>query len=159
MHDARLDPHFALEEWRWSSYRGMVGLEKPHLCLTKDWVLGQFSDRRRVAERKFRDFVIAGITGKRIWKELKGQCILGKEEFVDGLINYVKGYADIKEIPKSQRYVSRPKLDVLLGDAINKKHKARERIKEAIEKYGYSQKEVADYLNVHCCTVSRVVNK
>jgi REP element-mobilizing transposase RayT len=147
------------EEWRWSSYRGMVGMGKPHLCLTRDWVLGQFSERRKVAEKKYREFVYAGMTGERIWKELKGQCILGKEEFVDGLINYVKGYADIKEIPKSQRYVSRPKLEVLLSeDAINKKHQARERIKEAIEKYGYSQKEVADYLNVHYSTVSRVVN-
>jgi transposase len=50
-------------------------------------------------------------------------------------------------------------LEVLLSeDAINKKHKARERIKEAIEKYGYNQKEVADYLNVHYSTVSRAVN-
>jgi ribosome-binding protein aMBF1 (putative translation factor) len=79
---------------------------------------------------------------------------------VCGWVNQLcEGICRIKEIPKSQRYVSRPKLEVLLSeDAIIKKHKARERIKEAIEKYGYSQKEVADYLNVHYSTVSRVVN-
>ncbi|MEW6002288.1 MAG: helix-turn-helix transcriptional regulator, partial [Nitrospirota bacterium] len=31
--------------------------------------------------------------------------------------------------------------------------------KEAVERYGYSQKEVADYLGIHYSTVSRMVNK
>ena len=29
--------------WKWSSYRAIVGMEAVHPCLTKDWVLGQFS--------------------------------------------------------------------------------------------------------------------
>ncbi|MEW6067363.1 MAG: helix-turn-helix domain-containing protein [Nitrospirota bacterium] len=31
--------------------------------------------------------------------------------------------------------------------------------KEAVGRYGYSQKEVADYLGIHYSTVSRMVNK
>jgi putative transposase len=31
--------------------------------------------------------------------------------------------------------------------------------KEAVERYGYRQKEVADYLGIHYSTVSRMVNK
>jgi len=31
--------------------------------------------------------------------------------------------------------------------------------KEAVERYGYSQKEVADYMGIHYSTVSRMVNK
>lgn len=101
----------------------------------------------------------AGRNTDRIWKELKGQCILGKEEFADALVNYVRGYLDIKEIPRSQRYIVRPKLELLFSkDVKDRKDGVRARINDAIEKYGYSQKEVADYLKVHYCTVSRVIN-
>jgi transcriptional regulator with XRE-family HTH domain len=31
--------------------------------------------------------------------------------------------------------------------------------KEAVERYGYTQKEVADYLGIHYSTVSRMANK
>jgi len=41
-----------------------------------------------------------GINGDRIWEE----------DFADNLVKYVKGYADIKEIPKSQRYINIPRL-------------------------------------------------
>ena len=32
------------EAWRWSSYRGTGGLEKPQACLTTDWILGQLGN-------------------------------------------------------------------------------------------------------------------
>ena len=39
-------------QWRWSSYGATVGREKPPACLTTSWVLGQFSSKRRKAEKK-----------------------------------------------------------------------------------------------------------
>jgi len=27
------------DQWQWSSYKATAGMEKPHLCLTTDWVL------------------------------------------------------------------------------------------------------------------------
>ena len=33
---------------------------------------------------------------------MRGQRLLGNDEFVEGLIKYVKGYEEIKEIPKNQ---------------------------------------------------------
>ncbi len=128
--------------------------------MTTEWILGQYSGRRKQAERKYREFVEAGIGGKRIWKDVKGQSILGKEEFVESLINYVKGYEEKKEIPKSQRYISRPKLETLFKKELSKdKQRQKKKVKEAIEKYAYSQREVADYLEVHYCTISRMVNE
>lgn len=144
------------EEWKWSSYRGTVGIEKPHPCLTTEWILGQYSGSKRQAEKKCRAFVEAGIGEKSIWKDLRGQSILGEEEFVAGLIDYVKGYRDIKEIPKSQRYADRPELDKLFDKAaIKDKTNRNKRAKEAVEKYGYTQKEVADFLRIHYSVVSR----
>ncbi|MFZ3136090.1 MAG: transposase [Thermodesulfovibrionales bacterium] len=146
------------DEWKWSSYRGTAGKEKPHPCLTKDWILGQFGSKRRQSEKKYREFVMAGIGEERIWKDVKGQSILGEDEFIERFLNHVKGYEEEKEIPKSQRYIGRPGLAKLLKGAKRRKEKSK-KAKEAVEKYGYSQKEVADYLGIHYSTVSRMVNK
>ena len=143
--------------WKWSSYRGTAGKEKPHPCLTTDWILGQFGKKRRESEKKYSEFVIAGI-GEEIWKDVKGQSILGKDEFIERFLNHVKGYGKVKEIPRSQRYIGRPGIAKLLKGAKRKKEISR-KAKEAVERYGYSQKEVADYLRIHYSTVSRMVNK
>jgi len=146
------------EDWKGSSYQGTVGIEKPHLCLTTEWILGQFAGRKRQAVKKYREFVEAGIEGEIIWKDLKGQCILGKEDFAEGLLEYVKGYRDIKEIPKSQRYISRPRLDILFSEDVKENRtEKKKKAMEAIEKYGYSQKEVADYLGVHYSVISKLI--
>ena len=144
------------DEWKWSSYRGTAGKEKPHLCLTIDWILGQFGSKRRQSEKKYREFVMAGIGEEKIWKDVKGQSILGEDEFIERFLNHVKGYEEVKEIPKSQRYIGRPGLAELLKGTRGRKEISR-KAKEAIEKYGYSQKEIADYLGIHYSTVSRIV--
>ncbi len=149
-----------LEDWKWSSYRSTAGLDKPHLCLTTEWILGQYSKRKKQAERKYSEFVEAGIGGKVIWKDVRGQCILGKEEFAEGLMDYIKGYRDIKEIPKSQRYADRPRLGMLFDKGIIKDKAKRNKIaKEAIERYGYTQKEIADFVGIHYSVVSRLLKK
>ena len=147
------------KEWRWSSYRATCGIDKPHPCLTTDWILGQFAKQKRTAEKKYKEFVEAGIGEKGIWRSVKGQSILGSDEFVEKLIGYVKGHEDNKEIPKSQRYINRPALKEILKKEILLNRKDRNKqIKEAINRYGYSQKEVADYLELYYTTISRIVN-
>ena len=146
------------DEWKWSSYRGTAGKEKPHPCLTIDWILGQFGSKRRKSEKKYREFVIAGIGVEKIWEDVKGQSILGGDGFIERFLNHVKGYEEVKEIPKSQRYIGRPELAELLKGAKRRKEISRT-AKEAVERYGYSQKEVADYLGIHYSTVSRMVNE
>ncbi|MDP3296369.1 MAG: transposase [Thermodesulfovibrionia bacterium] len=147
------------EEWTWSSYRATVGIEKAHPCLTTGWILGQFAKQKRTAERKYKGFIEAGIGEKRIWEDVKGQSILGSDEFVEKLIGYVKGHEDIKEIPKSQRYINRPALKEIFKEEmlLNRKDRNKQ-IKEAINRYGYSQKEIADYLELYYTTISRIVN-
>jgi REP element-mobilizing transposase RayT len=148
-----------VEEWKWSSYRSTAGKSKSHPCLTTDWILGQFAQKKGTAEKKYKEFVGAGIREKGIWEDVKGQSILGSEEFVEKLIGYIKGQEDIKEIPKSQRYINRPALKEIFkkGMLLNKKDRNK-RIKEAVNRYGYSQKEVADYLGLYYTTISRIVN-
>ncbi len=85
--------------------------------------------------------------------------MLGKEEFKERLLRYAKRNEGIKEILGNQRYIYRPDLSALLEkDTIKNREKRKKKIKEAVMEYGYSQKEVADYLNVHYSAISRLVN-
>ena len=146
-------------DWKWSSYRATVGIEKPHPCLTVDWILGQFNRRRRHAEEIYREFVRDGIKEASIWKEVKGQSILGGDDFVESLLSYVRGYREIKEIPKSQRYVNRPKLNEIFKGEISDKKRRNTNIYTAHTEHGYTYKEIADYLDIHYTTVSKVISE
>lgn len=67
---------------------------------------------------------------------------------------------DIKEIPRNQRYINRPGLKELFkASIINKKQERDRKIREAVERHSYSQKEIADYLKMHYSTISRLVNQ
>jgi len=147
------------ERWRWSSYRATARMEKAHPCLTTDWVLGQFGSKKRIAERRYRAFVTDGIGGHRIWEDVKGQSILGERDFVDRLIDFVRGYEEVIEIPKGQRYVTRPSLGEIFKDAEGGKQKRDAGIAEAVTRWGYSEREVANHLGLHYSTVSRLINE
>ena len=71
------------EDWRWSSYRATGREETAHPCLTTDWILGQFSRTRGKAEKEYRQFVKWGIGKETIWNEVKGQALLGEDDFVE----------------------------------------------------------------------------
>ena len=147
------------ERWRWSSYRATAGIERAHPCLTIDWILGQFGSKRRTAEKRYRAFVMEGIKGPRIWENVKGQSILGGEDFVSRLIDYARGCEEVKEIPKVQRYFTRPNLTEIFKDARAQKGKRDKGIGEAVQKWGYSGREVADYLRLHYSTISRLIGR
>ena len=146
------------EGWKWSSYRATAGMEPSPLCLTRKWILRQFGTKKGFAEKKYKEFVEAGIGEEPIWRKVRGQILLGEERFVEKFIPYVKGHEDIKEIPKSQRYIGRPSLAHLFEGKAGKDKGSRDRqIVKAVEKYGYSQKEVADCLEMHYSTISRTM--
>lgn len=147
-------------QWKWSSYRPTAGRGKSHPCLQTDWLLGQFGKKRREAEKKYREFVKAGMGEEDLWKEVQGQSILGEEGFVETLLDYVKRYRDIQEIPKRQRYLGRPKLqDIFSGKEFSDRKQRDRKIIEAIEKYGYSQREIARHLDMHYASISRLARK
>ena len=88
------------DEWKWSSYRGTAGIEKPHAVLTIDWILNQFNKHREKAKKNYKEFVKSGIGRESVWEGVRGQSLLGRESFVKELLNYVKGQEEIKEIPR-----------------------------------------------------------
>jgi REP element-mobilizing transposase RayT len=145
-------------QWKWSSYNAMTEKVKTHPCLTTDWVLGQFGSKRKIAEKKYLEFIKKGITSEPVFKDVKAQSILGEEEFIGTLKEHIKRSKDIPEIPKSQRYVDRPKLKILFDTRVLGERKKRNRkIVGAVEKYGYTQREIADYLGMHFTSISRII--
>ncbi len=145
--------------WRWSSYRATAGIERAHPCLTVEWVLGQFGTKKRTAEKRYRVFVMDGIGGSRIWDAVKGQSILGDGDFVNRLVDYARGYEEVKEIPKIQRYLNRPGLAEIFKISRGEKQRRDRGIREAVKRWGYSEREVADYLGLHYSTLSRLIRR
>ena len=57
-------------------------------------------------------------------------------------------------------YINRPSLDRLFErDTLRNKQKRDKKIAEAKERYGYSQKEVTDYLGMHFTSISRIMRR
>jgi putative transposase len=147
------------EDWKWSSHRATAGREKPYPGLTTNWVLRQFSTKKEEAGQEYRQFVKSGIGKESIWTEVKGQALLGEEGFVDGLIGYLRKYKDVLETPKSQRYAARPALEKIFKESILRDRSKRDRgIREAVERYGFTQRAVADHLGMHFTYVSRILS-
>ncbi len=146
------------EDWAWSSYLATAGKTKPHACLTTDWVLEQFSGKRGKAEKEYRQFVQWGIGEKSIWTDVRGQALLGEDDFVDKLVDHLKKHKNVPEIPRSQRFATRPSLEKIFSDCIQANKRKRDKmIVQAVEKHGYRQSEIARHLGLHAGTVSRLL--
>ena len=146
--------------WKWSSYRATAGEKPAHPCLSINWVLSQFGRRKKEAEAAYRGFVKEGIGEETLWNEVKGQMILGKESFVEKQMEYLSPHHGIKEIPKSQRYIDRPGLNrIFTKETIQSKEKRNRKIREAVERYGYTQRQIADHLGLHFTSVSRLMKQ
>jgi len=72
--------------------------------------------RKERARWKYRQFVSAG-KGVRIWDELKGGIVLGREDFVEGLEPLLEGKHPVEEIARRERLVHRPSLGELFAGA------------------------------------------
>lgn len=136
----------------------MTGKEKPEGYLTTDWVLRQFSDQKRRAHRLFEDFVMKGIHDATLWKNVRGQIFLGEKEFIEQCKKALGKYDALHEVPRSQLFAGRPTLDRLFADNIKQRKQERNKIiYDACTQYGYTQKEVADFLGLHYATVSNLI--
>jgi len=146
------------EAYPWSSYLATAGRAKVHPCFTTEWVLGQFSVKQGKAEQEYRKFVSWGIGKETIWTGVRGQAILGEEDFADRFVDHLKKHRDVPEITRRQKYLKRPALEKLLPDDILRdKRKRDRRIGEAVGKHGYLQREIADHLGLNYATISRLV--
>ncbi len=145
-------------DYSWSSYAATAGetSKPPFLCIA--WILAQFGKNRKTAQHRYREFVMAGISEKPPWRELKGQCLLGGERFLEKLSPYLEGKSAEAEIPRRARFAGRPQLQKLFPPRQTKPER-NTAIAQAHLFFGYSQQEIAGIVNLHYSTVSRIVQR
>lgn len=144
-------------DWKWSSYPATANESGAVPCLMVDWILDQFGSEKKQAVRSYKEIVMAGLKEDSPWKNLKGQILLGEEGFVDKFKELLLDKELIREIPRRQRYLGRPELKAIFEGKDQRKKK--ELMHRAHVRFGYTLKEVADYLGLHYTTVSRAVSE
>ena len=144
----------------WSSYLATTGQAAPPSCLTTDWLLAHFGTALPQARRHYRQFVTEGMTQEGSpWAQLSGQVLLGSAEFVRLARERLDGREAVPEIPREQRHVGRPALvDLFPPGAVMPKPERDRSIRLAHDRYGYSLKAIAQAVDLHYTTVSKIIN-
>lgn len=133
------------EEWRWSSYRAMIGAAPAPALLTLDWLLDCFGEKPGAVQERFRRFVEEEVS-ESPWGDLRGGIYLGSPQFAEQA--GAKSRAS-SEMPRVQRNPIRPELAEMLS------HGDGAEIAVAHRKHGYLLNEIASHLGVHYATVGR----
>ncbi len=148
------------EHWRWSSHRAYAGLEPTPRWLCTASIGERFGEDRREATVRYRDFVAAGIGLAAPWSALRGQVLLGTEPFVKGMRARLTDGRLSREVPRAERFASRPTLPTLLpADAVVDRARRDAAIADAYTTHGYTLAEIARHLGLHYSTVSRIAQR
>jgi putative transposase len=140
-------------EYRWSSYKSMIGEAATPEWLATDGLLSLFSKQRAAARRRYSQFVSDGHEKGRLWDDLRQQIYLGDEGFIEKMQKQAVIEGDDLNIPLAQRRAPAPTLDT-----ITKKHPKRDKaIVAAYATGAYSYRELANYFNLHLSTIGRIV--
>lgn len=145
-------------QYVWSSYLATMGSVPAPSWLQTDWILSQFGKSRKVARKEYHDFVEESVGAASPWSELRGQVLLGRDQFVSQLQPLLAETSGFKEFPKAQRLVNRPVLESLFPPDVAANKILRDKaIRRACHEYGYGMAEIARAAEVHYSTVSRVM--
>lgn len=91
------------EEYRWSSYREVIGKAKQK-WIKSDWILGIFGRNIEDAKKKYQEYVEERLEGlESPWEKIKLGYILGEDEFVEKIKERVgkkEGVTNISGIKK-----------------------------------------------------------
>ncbi len=144
-----------ISRYRWSSYRATAGEVKPPVWLHTGWILDHFGRSSSVAQRKYAEFVQAGINLPSPLAKVKSQVLLGSAAFVKKMKQRLLSKVDLK---RDKKRVKRPNLNSLFSLKVrNDKVLRNEAIKRAYEEYSYTMAEIADAAQIHFSTVSKVI--
>lgn len=144
--------------YRWSSHRAMAGVVNAPELLCTESVLGAFGKRRADSQKKYRDFVKAGIGEPSPLSERSNQVLLGSAAFISELQPVLNGEKLAKRGPKKAK--RRRSLQALFKNVDGKTRMERnELIRRAHIDYNYTLMEIGEHLGIHYTTVSKVVNQ
>ncbi len=117
------------EDYRWSSYRAKIGLEKPPEWLCMD-SLALFGSDAKTARQEYKAFVEAAIgVADDLMAKVVGQIVLGTAEFVATVQELIDSEERSTEHPRFQREVGRPPLDAIMTAVAEKMDVTEEEIR------------------------------
>ena len=133
---------------------------KPHPCLAaEDGILRGFAGNQDEARSAYAAYVEAGIGGE---PPDVYQPIFGDEKFIESRQKLLDEVRDEFEYPLRHRLVSRPKLNAILAANVKWDRESLEKrnrsIVLAVCEFGYSQKEISEYLGLHYAHISRIIS-
>jgi len=147
-----------LDRYPWSSYPATLGLVPAPEWLSTDWLLSQFGQQRKAAQRHYAAFVAQGKGLASPWAKVKGQVLLGNQAFAESMRPMLDEKQALKEIPRSQRLLHRPVLSKLFDKPVRDDKVLRDAaIRKAHVEHGYSMSEVARHAGIHYSTVSKII--
>lgn len=145
-------------EWQWSSYHATVGDALMPAFLTTDWLLALSGIAERGgAQRAYREFVRAGLKGAADAPSVTGGSSTSRRQ--DSVVAAgMDGGAGsrLREVPRAQRFSGRPALSELFSGVLSRADR-NARCAVAVRSFGYTLRELADFLGLHYATVSRVL--
>ena len=144
------------DDWKWSSYTATRSGDVSNARLRVGDVLSYFDVDMHVAGEQYEQFVIAGIGEKSPFEDIREGLVLGSEEFVEAYAVHDNIVHDA-DIVVAERLTGRPSLDELF-DADDSTAIRNEKIICARNSCGYSVTDIAEHLNLHRTTVSKIVN-
>jgi putative transposase len=145
-------------DWRWSSFRATAGEGTVPGFLTVDWVQALSGATGGAAPGSaYVRFVEAGLDQTDgALDHFKSKPELADPQLARRLDERCRAAAQCPEIPRAQRFASRPPLAQLFARVATRAERdARSVI--AVRDHGYTMKEVADFLGRHYVTVSRAL--
>jgi len=98
----------ALRQYRWSSYRGYIGLEKAPAWLVCQEMLKRVESGKHGRQKGYRQYVEEALRegATAPWEQLQGQVILGDRQFVERLEEDLQG--NRREQPSLRQLSWRP---------------------------------------------------
>ena len=133
------------EQWRWSSYRALLGLTPRPAWLSNDWLLGQLAPDLGRARERWQRFVADGIADPRPLAVRAG-IYLATDRFIRARLG--GDPAPIAEVPREQWQPLRPTLAELYATSSDP-------AREAYQRWGYALREIGEHTGRHYSTVSR----
>ncbi len=141
-----------LENWPWSSYRAVAGLDESPQWLDTDWLLSQFGKRRKKAIERYRKFILEGRKVSSPLKDVRHQLLLGDDAFVARHRTKTKP-EELREVSKAHRR----SLALSLEEYQQRYGRQQEAMARAYLSGAYTMREIGEYFGVHYMTVSRAV--
>ena len=147
-------------EWCWSSYRATAGEAPVPAFLTVDWVLSLGGTLvRAAAERRYREFVEAGLTGTATPLEgVPSALVVGDAASLPHVRDQLQCASTLREIPREQRFALRLPLPTLFAGVSSRADRDARSV-HAVRDHGYTMSAVAQFLGVHYMTVSRALSR